>query len=240
MIPVNQTIKHKPDEGLYGDCHRACIASILELDIIEVPHFFENGDEEGLGKFDSDIREWFKKRGMSYLTFGYETDLQTVLNTMKELNPDIYYILGGCSPLGVGHSVVCLNDEIVHDPSNRKPPYITGPMPDSGWYWVDVIGTGVILKRVEVCHCGIRCCCKESLKAHNRAMCREELFVPVLDHSENCLQNIKNWRIYTKYKMKISDNDSPYFTITDNSISPRQIMNMDDMRKKLIGGSMKY
>lgn len=33
MIPLNQTIFHDPDNKIYGDCQRACIASILEIPI---------------------------------------------------------------------------------------------------------------------------------------------------------------------------------------------------------------
>jgi len=39
MNPVKQKIKHLPHLKQYGDCHRACIVSILELDYDTVPHF---------------------------------------------------------------------------------------------------------------------------------------------------------------------------------------------------------
>ena len=153
MIPVFQTQSHNPSEGIYGDCHRAAVASILELPIDKVPHFFEN-DSVNDDKFDSNIRPWFASKGMSYLTFCYEAfelpngemfTHKNLLEAMTAWNPNIYYILGGKSPTGAGHSVVCLNDKIVHDPGNFSTTPIVGPMEDNV-YWIDIIGVGELLK----------------------------------------------------------------------------------------------
>lgn len=38
MKPVRQLYRHDPANGVYGDCWRACIASVLELPIEDVPH----------------------------------------------------------------------------------------------------------------------------------------------------------------------------------------------------------
>lgn len=43
MTPVDQTILHDPDAGLYGDCQRAVIASLLDLPIDSVPNFSAGG-----------------------------------------------------------------------------------------------------------------------------------------------------------------------------------------------------
>ncbi len=39
MIPLMQRNHHDPANGIYGDCHRAAIASLLELPMDDVPHF---------------------------------------------------------------------------------------------------------------------------------------------------------------------------------------------------------
>jgi hypothetical protein len=45
MKPIDQEFMHDPEKGIIGDCFRACIASILELDINEVPHFYRDHKE---------------------------------------------------------------------------------------------------------------------------------------------------------------------------------------------------
>ena len=32
MIPYKNTVKHDPENGTYGDCHRACFCTILGID----------------------------------------------------------------------------------------------------------------------------------------------------------------------------------------------------------------
>lgn len=39
MKPVDQEFAHDPENGLIGDCWRACLASLLERPISCVPHF---------------------------------------------------------------------------------------------------------------------------------------------------------------------------------------------------------
>ena len=41
MKPIPQTILHDPADGRFGDCLRACIASILEMDSESIPNFAE-------------------------------------------------------------------------------------------------------------------------------------------------------------------------------------------------------
>ena len=138
MKPVNQQYEHNPVEGVYGDCHRACIASILELGIEDVPHFFfDNCDGD---TFYQRVREWVKLQGYSYFEVSFEEDPR---EWMKMKNPDVYYILGCSLSSGVGHSVVCLNDQIVHDPLNQETGQI-GLL--DGHYWIDIIGAGKSLR----------------------------------------------------------------------------------------------
>ena len=43
MKPVFQTRMHDPDKGIIGNCFRACIASILECGIDDIPKIEEQG-----------------------------------------------------------------------------------------------------------------------------------------------------------------------------------------------------
>lgn len=39
-----QAFLHKPEEGVYGDCYRTCIACLLGIDRDAVPHFYSTED----------------------------------------------------------------------------------------------------------------------------------------------------------------------------------------------------
>jgi hypothetical protein len=108
MIPVDQTILKPP----LGNCYAACIASIFEVSIDEVPSPI--GDE-GLTRWsDYEARlqdQFFASRG-----------IYTVLSTVaKDWTPPGYTILSAISPRGdYEHAVVCLDGIIVHDPHPRR------------------------------------------------------------------------------------------------------------------------
>lgn len=140
MIPIKQTIKHNPDNGQFGDCHRACIASILELPIEKVPHFGYDGNKDGQ-IFWNRINEFLHQFGLKEVQFAFEGELKDILNMMKMLNPDIHYLLGCASKRGYGHSVVCFNDNIVHDPTLMEPPHEYNKL--DGFYWITVLATKV-------------------------------------------------------------------------------------------------
>lgn len=115
MKPLKQRFRHNPPET-FGDCASACLASLLELQIDEVPHFsklFWEG-RDGWGKAE---KEFLHSKGLRKVQFGYSCDLQDMLKYMKEANPDTYYILLGKSRNGTAHDVIGLNDQIVWDPS---------------------------------------------------------------------------------------------------------------------------
>ena len=140
MKRVYQNVPHNPPDS-YGDCHRCCLASILELPASRVPHFLADGDPNE--EFNERIRKWLHDRGVPYFTIPFEGG--SPLEFMAMQNPGVFYILGGKSPLG-NHSVVALNDQIVHDPQARPAgQQIIGPMSD-GLYVVDIVGSFKALK----------------------------------------------------------------------------------------------
>ncbi len=140
MTPQKQLIKHDPENGAYGDCQRTCVAVILDLHPSEVPHFC---DDPTAGRDSPDWwharqTRWLAERGLAEARFAYYADesLETVLRIASKSNPHTPMILCGTSRLGVNHSVVVLDGEIVCDPSGNG---IVGPPADDNWE-ISVIG----------------------------------------------------------------------------------------------------
>lgn len=95
---LDQT-KFGPKEG---DCFAACIASLLGLDIDEVPDFGQ-GKKNWYRLFE----EWLRCRRLAPLT---------VYGKSAIIPKGVYYLAGGKSSRGIPHSVIYLNGEMVHDP----------------------------------------------------------------------------------------------------------------------------
>lgn len=135
MTPQKQLFLHKPTEGVYGDCHRTCIACLLDKKPEEVPNF---------GVYINDISAWHKAESEYLLSQGlvavhnaYYSDepdaLEKILASRAVQSPSVYYMLAGRSRTGVNHSVICLNDKIIWDPSLTDSGIIA-PC-DDGYYW---------------------------------------------------------------------------------------------------------
>lgn len=140
MTPVHAELRHDPPHS-YGDCHRAAVATILDLDIRDVPHFADGGPDGPL--FKKREREFLAAIGLVPIDSVYKGHPDwhgpaLILHVIGDLNPGVPYILAGADATGENHSVVCLGDRIVHDPSPDKPG-IVGPCAD-GWYWITFFG----------------------------------------------------------------------------------------------------
>ena len=133
MKKYNNLIKHDPDNGTWGDCYRVCFAMILGLEPLDVPHFYEQGknvDEVVKAKL---IKDFLSTLGLVEVAIANPVeDYADILQTMAFLSPGVAFILSGESRSGCGHSVVCIDGGIFHDPSGTG---IIGPMED-GYYWV--------------------------------------------------------------------------------------------------------
>jgi len=103
MKPVYQTIF----DNKIGNCLQACVASILELELEDVPNFMEAGDD------------WADEYGRFMFRFGLQL---LTLDRDALLRQDVwwpggYHIISGDSPRGDWqHSVVGYEGEMVHDP----------------------------------------------------------------------------------------------------------------------------
>lgn len=99
MKPVNQTRFGDPG----GNCFSACVASLLELPLDEVPYFME--PEDWMGFFT----DWLRPHGFSPICF------KALVGDEADRCLPGYYILGGKSSRG-NHAVVAKGSKIVHDP----------------------------------------------------------------------------------------------------------------------------
>ena len=113
MKPVDMTIMHNPDKNQYGDCQRACIASLLELDIESVPHFLKTGIDED---FFLSLNSFLAEEGLVHLEI-MPIDFDHPQFTGKA---DIYHLIYGPTIRGTQHATIGLNGEVVHDPHPSK------------------------------------------------------------------------------------------------------------------------
>ena len=99
MKKVFQTKFGKPD----GNCFAACLASILELPIEEIPDY-----KQPEGRWFRNYRKWIKQYGLDLLII---EDI-----SHEDFIPDVCCIVSGTSPRGLMHAVVYQGTEMIHDP----------------------------------------------------------------------------------------------------------------------------
>lgn len=138
MIPVHVRVRHDPPNGLFGDCMRACVASIMEMQAEDVPHFAMDGCD-GTTQLER-VRRFLRPMGLTLCVFLFpgEESRSDVLAYMGQVNPNATYILCGAlaSPSegvpGGDHAVVAQGKRIAHDPS-WYPTGIVGPTSAGVW-----------------------------------------------------------------------------------------------------------
>lgn len=111
MKPVFQTKLHDPPESV-GNCFRACFASLLEVDIDDIPPF-----ETLPGFDDGSSSEWSEVLNDYISSLG----LRIIRIVVEEgYIPAGYSILTGKSDLGdFGHCVIALDGKQVFDPARK-------------------------------------------------------------------------------------------------------------------------
>jgi hypothetical protein len=106
MIPINQTIFSGEEKR--GNCLQACIASLFELKLEEVPHFLEYED------WDKALEDFIDTQG--YFFEGRAPFKE--INNLQFIDEKLggYIILGGEGPRGFGHAVIYKDGKLIHDP----------------------------------------------------------------------------------------------------------------------------
>lgn len=126
MKPQMMSVPHLPPEQ-FGDCYRACIASILEVSIDTVPHCGARGEahwHEEHAKLDA----WLADRDM-FIVF-HKFDAKHTAENIELWKGVGYHLIGGRSPRGP-HFTVGLAGVVIHDPS----PLGGGLVPDEDGTW---------------------------------------------------------------------------------------------------------
>jgi len=124
--PIYQTIFGNGADGSEpGNCFAACIASVLELPLPEVPNFMIGApppsypwDDETadvwLREFFWRVNAFLRPHGLYLFEMEFEDALPPYVWTM--VPPGGYWIAGGPAARGHQHVVVMRDREMVHDP----------------------------------------------------------------------------------------------------------------------------
>ena len=105
MQPVDQQTF-----GAWGNCLSACVASILEIPLDEVPLFHDPTSPVYVPQVIK-LDAWLRPVGLCAVEYSLADPA-----LLAQLPKDLFYILGGMSPRQRGHVVVACGDNIVHDP----------------------------------------------------------------------------------------------------------------------------
>lgn len=119
---------HNPPKS-YGDCVRACIASMTGDD--RVPHVFDDRPPEDSWQA---LRDYLRDKGRGLAIFAVDDPFEE----MAFNNPGTLYMLL-CRTHHGDHAVVCRNGAVVHDPAIAQSE-IVGKH-SSGYWVVGVITT---------------------------------------------------------------------------------------------------
>ncbi len=151
MIPYKQLFKHDPENGTYGDCHRTAIGSVFNIPPGQMPHFYDQDRSEAEAQHL--LGEWLATRGLTQISLPFPVatpwaadDIREILSHIKRWNGGQYYLLSGSSRPGIGHTVVCLDDMILSDPSPTEAG-INGPL-EGGYYLVTFFGSSLASSKV--------------------------------------------------------------------------------------------
>lgn len=116
VTPAMCQVRHDPPHS-YGDCIRACIATVMDTPCEQVPHFADLGasPDEALAS----VRRWLGLRGFTVASFGFpgSEPISDVMDYMGQANPGVTYLLFGQMRGGGDHVVVCQGGEMVHNPA---------------------------------------------------------------------------------------------------------------------------
>lgn len=145
MIKRHQLFRHEPHNDIFGDCHRTAIACLMDMEPWQVPHFVGNLYTTPGYNVDLEVDKWLDQFGLFQLHIHFNGDngLEPIFNYMKMWNPYTFYIMGGCSPRGTPHSVICRGGAFYWDP-HPKGGFLPKPYADDGLYQMTfLLSTGM-------------------------------------------------------------------------------------------------
>ena len=117
MTPLKQLYRHDPANGTIGDCCRTTLACLLDMRPEDIPHFSQTATNEVDETWESRRNGWLLTNGFYVVSLYHTGSLDETLATFGGDNEDLYWMLSGISKNGVGHTVICWGDQIVHDPA---------------------------------------------------------------------------------------------------------------------------
>lgn len=105
MKPVMQDAFGRDD----GNCFSACLASIFEVPLNEVPNFFITAGDEATAWWAA-VREWLRPRGFGIMALQLNDD-DRLLDEV-----DGWLIVTGESSRGIHHATIWRDGKMAHDP----------------------------------------------------------------------------------------------------------------------------
>lgn len=117
MIKCDQTVLSDPIRGIRGNCFCACIASLLEMHLHEIPEFQNMGT-----RWYNPFRDFLIRSGYELIGTYYFSRPKFSWANLLEYSPGVdgFFIVNGQSPrTGInttGHSVIYKECVLVHDP----------------------------------------------------------------------------------------------------------------------------
>lgn len=131
-----QEFRHDPANGVHGDCQRAVIACLLDLELHDVPNFNEGGPDSL--EFHDRLDDFLAQKGFGRFAVAFDGDLQTVTRHMMAFYTEGQpYMIAGKSPRGVNHVVIYMGADLYWD-THPDGGGIIGPC-DDGMYWVEIL-----------------------------------------------------------------------------------------------------
>ena len=174
MKPVDMISEYNPIDNKSGDCWRACIASLLELSVNDVPHFVgEYGN-----RYMEKTRKWLNERGFGLVETRYHGGYNSFL------------IASGPSPRSkdVTHSVIWQNGKMVHDPHPSRAGLWGLPYDYSILVPLDITEIGRLRAAIDhwaACECGKITDLDEIIRAHEGLLDLASVEVGCAESSNN-------------------------------------------------------
>ena len=140
MRPQKQKFLSDEAAGTHGDCGRAVLACLLDMDVEDVPHFGENLPARfPSAEYHRRELAWLRSKNLYRITvpFDGKRSVDDVIKAVSASNRGLFFLLVGTSKNGTTHVVICADNEIVHDTALDNSG-IVGP-DEIGFYFVEFL-----------------------------------------------------------------------------------------------------